>query len=414
MGTDENQGMSPIPELLEELKAGRMIILVDDEDRENEGDLVFPGEAVTPEKINFLLKEARGELCLSLSAEICDQLGLELQGADAANRSGGMCAFTVTIEAATGVTTGTSAFDRARTIEIASAPASTAADIRKPGHVHPLRARRGGVLVRPGHTEGSVDLCRLAGLRQAAVIMEILNDDGSMARMPNLREFAIKHDLKLGTIADLIAYRRQNESLVTRGPTIQLPTPFGEFDVTVYTSPYDDREHVALTRGIEIPRDGAPSSPSTQPILGRVHSECLTGDLFHSERCDCGPQLDAALRMIGKEKRGFVLYMRQEGRGIGLVNKLKAYQLQDEGLDTVEANQALGFQADQRNYGTGASILFDLGIRDIRLLTNNPTKRNALAGYGLQIVDRVPIVISPNDNNRRYLETKKTKMGHMF
>ncbi|MAB91452.1 MAG: bifunctional 3,4-dihydroxy-2-butanone-4-phosphate synthase/GTP cyclohydrolase II [Planctomycetes bacterium] len=409
-----DDGISPISELLAELQAGRMVILIDDEDRENEGDLVFAAETVTPEKINFLLREARGELCLSLSAEITEQLDLELQGEDSANRSGNTCAFTVTIEAATGVTTGTSAFDRARTIEVAAGPDASAADIRKPGHVHPLRARRGGSLVRPGHTEGSVDLCRLAGMREAAVIMEILKDDGSMARLPDLRAFAKKHQIKMGTIADLIAYRRQTERLVTRGPTVSLPTPFGEFDLTVYTSPYDEREHIALTRGIEITDDATAIPAQADPIVGRVHSECLTGDIFHSERCDCGPQLDTALRIIGKESRGFVLYMRQEGRGIGLINKLRAYSLQDKGLDTVEANQALGFQPDQRNYGTGASILFDLGIRQIRLLTNNPTKRNALTGYGLEIVEQIPLIISPNDNNRRYLETKKSKMGHIF
>ncbi|MAG57316.1 MAG: bifunctional 3,4-dihydroxy-2-butanone-4-phosphate synthase/GTP cyclohydrolase II [Planctomycetes bacterium] len=414
MSSSSAPGLSTIPELIDELREGRMIILVDDEDRENEGDLVFPAAAVTPEKINFLLKEARGELCLSLSAEICEQLGLELQAKEAGNRTGSMCAFTVTIEAATGVTTGTSAYDRSRTIEVASREDATPADITKPGHVHPLRARRGGSLVRPGHTEGSVDLCRLAGHREAAVIMEILDEDGTMARLPSLRGFAEKHGLKIGTIADLIAYRRRTERLVTRGPTIGLPTPFGSYQLTVYTSPHDDREHIALTRGLEIPDSDDPAPAIPDAVIGRVHSECLTGDVFHSERCDCGPQLDTALRMVGHEPRGFVLYMRQEGRGIGLINKLRAYALQDGGLDTVEANQALGFQSDQRNYGTGASILFDLGIRSIRLLTNNPTKRNALTGYGLQIVERIPLVIDPNEHNRRYLETKRNKMGHML
>lgn len=400
---------------MDELRAGRMIILMDDEDRENEGDIVFAAQHVTPEKINFVLREARGELCLALASEITERLDLPLQAGDGTGRGGSTCAFTVTIEAASGVTTGTSAFDRARTIEVASRPDSTPNDIRKPGHVHPLRARRGGVLVRPGHTEGSVDLCRMAGLDEAAVIMEILNDDGTMARRPNLIKFAEKHGLKVGTIADIVAHRRREEQqLVARGPTIDLPTPHGEFQFTLYTSPYDRREHIALTRGFEIPESEGALPALSEPIMGRVHSECLTGDVFHSERCDCGDQLDAALAMVGEQERGFVVYMRQEGRGIGLANKLKAYALQDQGMDTVEANVALGFEPDLRDYGTGASILFDLGIRKIRLLTNNPTKRAALTGYGLSIEERVPLVVSPNDNNRRYLETKRSKMGHML
>ena len=406
--------MSSIPELLDEIRAGRMVILVDDEDRENEGDLVFAGEAVTPEKVNFLLKEARGELCLSLAPRICDQLGLELQAVDATNRSGSMCAFTVTIEAATGVTTGTSAHDRARTIEAASHPDAHPRDITKPGHVHPLRAREGGVLVRPGHTEGSVDLCRLAGMRESAVIMEILTEDGSMARLPHLREFAKKHNLKMGTIADLIAFRRRHERLVKRSASVPMPTSYGEFQVSLYESPYDQQAHIAMTRGLEIPEGDAAAVPFDEPILGRVHSECLTGDVFHSSRCDCGDQLQAALKEVGEAGRGFILYMRQEGRGIGLLNKLKAYALQDSGLDTVEANEALGFRPDQRNYGTGASILFDLGIRKIRLLTNNPQKRSALTGYGLEIVERVPLVMSSNPQNERYLATKREKLGHMI
>lgn len=408
------QPMSQIPELLEEIRAGRMVILVDDEDRENEGDLVFAAQFTTPGKINFLLKEARGELCLSLSPRICDQLGLELQAVDAANRNGSMCAFTVTIEAARGVTTGTSAHDRARTILAATDEAAKPSDITKPGHVHPLRAREGGVLVRPGHTEGSVDLCRLAGVRSAAVIMEILNEDGSMARMPDLLAFSKKHGIKIGTIADLIAFRRRTERLVSRGPTIALPTPFGPFDLSIYSSPFDQNSHLALTRGIRISEGDAPLPEIDEPVLGRVHSECLTGDVFHSARCDCGEQLHLALETVARAERGFILYMRQEGRGIGLLNKLKAYALQDQGLDTVEANEALGFRPDHRNYGTGASILFDLGIRRIRLLTNNPTKRSGLAGYGLEIAERVPLVTSPTDSNLRYLQTKREKLGHLI
>jgi 3,4-dihydroxy 2-butanone 4-phosphate synthase/GTP cyclohydrolase II len=406
--------MSSIPELLEEIRAGRMVILVDDEDRENEGDLVFAGQFATPEKINFLLREARGELCLSLSPEICDQLGLELQAMDATNRNGSMCAFTVTIEAAHGVTTGTSAQDRACTILAASNPEARPRDISKPGHVHPLRAREGGTLVRPGHTEGSVDLCRLAGVRSAAVIMEILNDDGTMARLPDLMAFAHKHHLKIGTIADLIAFRRNTERLVSRGTTVDLPTPFGDFQLSVYTSPYDQNSHLALTRGLEVPSGDSPLPPLNEAILGRVHSECLTGDVFHSARCDCGDQLTMAMEEVAKAERGFILYMRQEGRGIGLINKLKAYALQDSGLDTVEANEALGFRPDHRNYGTGASILFDLGIRRIKLLTNNPTKRSGLAGYGLEITERVPLITRPNPRNARYLDTKREKLGHMI
>ncbi len=404
--------MSPVPVLIEELSAGRMIILVDDEDRENEGDLVFAASAVTPDKVNFLIREARGELCLALTSEICDQLGLELQASESTNRFG--TAFTVTIEAAEGVTTGISAADRARTIAAAANPSATPRDLVRPGHVHPLRARPGGVLVRPGQTEGSTDLLRLAGLRPASVIMEILNEDGSCSRLPDLERFAAKWNLKIGCIEDLVRYRRQHERIVKRETTIPLPTEYGEFSLHIYTSPYDSSSHLALTRGIEVPAgDGAAPAIST-PVLGRVHSECLTGDVFGSRRCDCGPQLDAALAMLAQEQFGFLLYMRQEGRGIGLLNKMKAYALQDAGLDTVEANRALGFLPDHRNYGTGASILFDLGIRQIRLLTNNPTKRSALAGYGLDIVERLPLIVAPNPNNERYLRTKREKMGHLI
>ena len=407
-----NGTFAPVPELLAELKAGRMIILVDDEDRENEGDLVFAAQFSTPEKINFLISKARGELCLALDSESCDRLELPLQAAHATNRFG--TAFTVTIEAARGVTTGISVRDRSTTILAAVAPDAKPTDLVRPGHVHPLRARPGGVLVRPGQTEGSVDLCRLAGLKPAAVIMEILKDDGLPARRPELDKFAVKHGLKVGTIADLVLHRRRTERLVTRVASVSLPTSFGLFDLHLYSSPHDQDVHLALTRGIAVPADGGPGLPVDEPILGRVHSECLTGDVFHSERCDCGAQLDVALKRLATEKRGFLLYMRQEGRGIGLLNKIKSYALQERGLDTVEANLALGFQPDERNYGTGSSILFDLGIRRIRLLTNNPAKRAALTGYGLEIVSREPIFAGRNPNNEKYLQTKKKKMGHLI
>jgi 3,4-dihydroxy 2-butanone 4-phosphate synthase / GTP cyclohydrolase II len=406
--------MSPITELLDDLRAGRMIVLVDDEDRENEGDLVFAAEFATPDKINFLLSNARGELCLALDAGICDQLHLPLQTLEPTNRFG--TAFTITIEAASGVTTGISARDRATTILAAVNPAARPQDLARPGHVHPLRAMPGGVLVRPGQTEGSVDLCRLAGLRPAAVIMEVLNPDGTLARRPELDAFCKKNGIKMGSIADLVGWRRQTERLVHRVSSVRLPTRSGAFDLHAYQSPYDPELHLALTRGWTIPPGDAPAPPLADAVLGRVHSECLTGDVFHSERCDCGDQLDRALEIIGGEKGPcFLLYMRQEGRGIGLVNKLKSYALQDDaGLDTVEANLALGFRPDERNYGTGASILFDLGIRRIRLLTNNPTKRAALIGYGLEIVSREPLVTRRNLNNEAYLHAKRDKLGHLI
>jgi 3,4-dihydroxy 2-butanone 4-phosphate synthase / GTP cyclohydrolase II len=406
--------MSPITELLEDLRAGRMVVLVDDEDRENEGDLVFAAQTATPEKVNFLLSHARGELCLALDAGICEQLALPLQTLEPTNRFG--TAFTITIEAAHGVTTGISAKDRATTILAAVAQDARPSDLARPGHVHPLRAQPGGVLVRPGQTEGSVDLCRLAGVRPAAVIMEVLNEDGTLARRPELDAFCARHGIRMGTIADLISYRRRNERLVHRVSSVKLPTRYGTFDLHAYQSPYDPELHLALTRGWAVPDGDAVSPPLDPPVLGRVHSECLTGDVFHSERCDCGDQLERALEIIGSEKGPcFLLYMRQEGRGIGLANKLKSYALQEKaGLDTVEANLALGFRADERNYGTGASILFDLGIRRIRLLTNNPTKRAALLGYGLEIVSREPLLTKRNLNNEAYLHAKRDKLGHII
>jgi 3,4-dihydroxy 2-butanone 4-phosphate synthase/GTP cyclohydrolase II len=389
-----------------------MILLVDDEDRENEGDLVFAAQFVTPELVNFLLRNARGELCLAMDAESCARLGLELQTGRATNRQG--TAFTVTIEAASGVTTGISAADRARTIAAAAAVDARAEDLVQPGHVHPLRARPGGVLVRPGHTEGSVDLMHIAGLRPAAVIMEVLGDDGNVMRLPGLREFARQHHLKLGSVADIVAYRRRSERLITRSSSVRLPTAHGDFQLSIYTSPFDAHTHLALTMGMDIPAQDVEAAAIPEAVLCRVHSECLTGDVFGSKRCDCGEQLDLAMQLVAAEGKGCILYMRQEGRGIGLENKLRAYALQDTGLDTVEANQALGFQADQRNYGTGARMLHDLGVRRLRLLTNNPNKRAALAGYDLEIVERVPLLVPPNPSNERYLAVKRDKLGHLI
>lgn len=406
------EGFCSIEEALAELRAGRMIVLVDDEFRENEGDLVLAAEKVTPEAINFMLREARGLLCLAMSAEICDRLELNLQ-APQANPMG--TAFTVSFDARRGITTGTSAYDRARTIQVAIDPRSQPSDLVRPGHVHGLRAHPGGVLVRAGHTEGSVDLCRLAGLLEAAVICEILRPDGHMARLPELREFCRQHGLKICTIEDIIKYRRQREKLVKRELSLTLPTEFGEFRLFAYTSVVDPEPHIALCMG-GIGEDSAGVVPVQQePVLVRIHSQCLTGDIFHSQLCDCGAQLQQALRQIAQAGKGCLLYMRQEGRGIGLLPKLYAYRLQQEKrLDTVEANRELGYAPDLRHYGIGAQILHDLGIRKIRLLTNNPKKVVGLDGYGLKIVERVPILVPPTDQNRDYLRAKKTKLGHLL
>ncbi|MBU1452857.1 MAG: bifunctional 3,4-dihydroxy-2-butanone-4-phosphate synthase/GTP cyclohydrolase II [Proteobacteria bacterium] len=395
--------VASIAEAIEDIRNGKIVILVDDEDRENEGDLTMAAELVTPEAINFMAKHGRGLICLSLIPNQVDRLGLTPMVRD--NKSPFETAFTISIEARKGVTTGISAHDRAHTIRTAVDPDSGPGDLVSPGHVFPLRARPGGVLVRTGQTEGSVDLARLAGLTPAGVICEIMKDDGTMARMPDLEVFAAEHGLKIVTVADLISYRMRNESFVRRQAQVRLPTEFGEFTAMGYTNEVDNLEHVALVKGEIDPE---------KPVLVRVHSQCLTGDVFHSRRCDCGDQLAEALKKIDAEGSGVLLYMSQEGRGIGLVNKLKAYELQDHGADTVEANEALGFPADLRDYGIGAQILVDLGIRQMRLMTNNPKKMVGLEGYGLSMVERVPLEIPACADNEAYLRTKCTKMGHLL
>jgi 3,4-dihydroxy 2-butanone 4-phosphate synthase/GTP cyclohydrolase II len=392
-----------------------MIVLVDDEYRENEGDLVMAAESITPQAVNFIIRNACGRLCVPMSKSIADQLGLELL--PGLELDPGATPFTRNFDARHGVTTGISAQDRCRTIQVCADPRSGPNDlVRDKGHMDGLVARAGGVLVRAGHTEGVVDLCRLAGFREVGVLCEVLNDDGSMARLPDLREFCRKHGIKMCSIADLIEYRRRREKLVKREIALKLPTDFGEFDLFAYSSMVDHEPHLALTLG-GIGAETAPGVVPVQeePVLVRMHSECLTGDVLHSAKCDCGPQLEFAMKQVAEAGRGVIVYMRQEGRGIGLLNKLKAYKLQqDEGLDTVEANRRLGFAPDLRHFGIGAQILHDLGVRDIRLLTNNPRKVIGLEGYGLRIVERVPIQIPFGAHNREYLSTKKSKLGHLL
>jgi 3,4-dihydroxy 2-butanone 4-phosphate synthase/GTP cyclohydrolase II len=403
---------APISELLTELQAGRPIVLVDDPDRENEGDLCFAAQFATPELVNLMIREARGLVCLALEGAICDQLQLPMQVQENKSRFG--TAFTVAIEAAEGVTTGISAKDRTRTILAAVDPRARPEDLARPGHVFPLRARDGGVLVRTGQTEGIVDLCRLAGLRPAGVICEIIKDDGEMARVPDLERFCEKHGIKMGCIADLVEHRRRRERMIERVASAMMPTEYGHFDSHTYVSKVDGRTHVALTVGIDRPGANGRFPPIDRPVLVRVHSQCLTGDVFGSLRCDCGPQLHQALQRVQAEGLGVVLYISQEGRGIGLANKLKAYALQDSGMDTIEANAHLGFRPDEREFGTGAQILHDLGLRRLRVLTNNPKKLSGLQGYGIDVTEQVPLRIAPNPHNQKYLETKRDKMGHLL
>jgi len=406
--------MNRIEEILEDIKAGRMVVLIDDESRENEGDLVCAAEKVTPETINFMARFGRGLICLPMTNARADELALPPQAAENTARFG--TAFTVSIDAARGITTGISAADRARTIQVAVDKRTRPSDLARPGHVFPLRARDGGALVRAGQTEGAVDLCRLAGLEPMAVICEVMNDDGTMARRDDLERFCATHGLKMCSVADVIRYRLRSERLIERAVEIDLPLEEGEFHLIAYSSLVDPEPHIALCLGGvgQLDPQGQPIVHD-EPVLVRVHSECLTGDVFGSLRCDCGPQLKAALGRVAKAGKGAVVYVRQEGRGIGLVNKLKAYKLQiEQGKDTVEANIELGFGPDRRDYGIGNQILRDLGLRKLRLLTNNPRKIHGLEGFGLQIVERVPLEIPAHEGNRDYLTTKRDKLGHLL
>jgi 3,4-dihydroxy 2-butanone 4-phosphate synthase / GTP cyclohydrolase II len=403
MSSTTETAFSTIEEAIDDIRRGRMVVVCDDETRENEGDLTMAAQFATPEAINFMAKEGRGLICLTLTGERCDDLKLNLMAAK--NEAPLQTAFTVSVEAREGVTTGISAADRAQTIQVAIDPKSKPEDLVQPGHVFPLRAKDGGVLERAGQTEAAVDLARLAGLNPSGVICEIMNDDGTMARVPDLIPYCERHGLKMITVADLIAYRRRTEMLVERVVSTTLPTAFGEFAAVGYRSLLDDKHHVAMVKG---------EVAGTEDVLVRVHSECLTGDVFHSLRCDCGEQLEAAMAMIEREGRGVLLYLSQEGRGIGLLNKLRAYKLQEEGLDTVDANLKLGLPADLRDYGIGAQILVDLGLSSIRILTNNPKKIHGLEGYGLSVSEQVPIQSVPNPHNTEYLNAKRDRMGHVL
>jgi 3,4-dihydroxy 2-butanone 4-phosphate synthase/GTP cyclohydrolase II len=398
---EEKSAFATIEEAIEDIRQGKFVVVVDAADRENEGDLTIAAQFATPEAVNFMTKEGRGLICLCLTEERCDELGLRQM--TERNETPYGTAFTVSVEAREGVTTGISAPDRSRTIQVAIDPKAAAEDLVQPGHVFPLRAREGGVLMRAGQTEAAVDLARLAGLIPAGVVCEIMNEDGTMARVPDLIPYCERHGLKLVTVADLIEYRRRHERLVERMTTVQMPTAYGDFTAVAFRETLTGKHHIALVKG-EV--DGA------EDVLVRVHSECLTGDVFHSLRCDCGEQLEQALAQISTEERGVLLYMAQEGRGIGLLNKLRAYELQENGLDTVEANLELGFQPDMRDYGIGNQILADLGLTTIRILTNNPKKITGIEGFGLQVVEQVPIETAPTAQNARYLATKRDKLGH--
>jgi 3,4-dihydroxy 2-butanone 4-phosphate synthase/GTP cyclohydrolase II len=404
---------SEIPDILDDLRAGKMIVLVDAEDRENEGDLVCAAEMATPQIVNFMAKFGRGLICLPMTPDACDSLGLYPQTIQ--NTARFQTAFTVSIDAAKGVTTGISAADRAKTIHDAIADGAKSTDMVRPGHIFPLRAREGGVLVRAGQTEGAIDLMRLAGLKPAGVICEVMNEDGTMARVPQLLKFCEKHNLKIASIAKLIEYRLQRESQIKRVEVVNLPTDYGEFKLIAYESITSTEPHLALCKGDigSLNADGEPIQHDA-PVLVRVHSECMTGDLFHSQRCECGYQMITAMEMIEQAGQGALIYLRQEGRGIGLTNKLRAYKLQEQGLDTVEANLKLGFQADRRDYGIGAQICRDLGLRNIRILTNNPKKISRLEVYGIKIVEQIPVRARPSKHNIDYLRTKKHRLGHML
>jgi 3,4-dihydroxy 2-butanone 4-phosphate synthase/GTP cyclohydrolase II len=401
--TRRAKGLATVEEAIEEFRNGRFVIIIDDEDRENEGDLTIPAQFATPEAINFMARHGRGLICVPMTGERLEQLHIPMMVNHNDSHFG--TPFSVSVEAKSGVTTGISAADRARTTQVLIDPKTRPNDLVMPGHVFPLRARDGGVLVRAGQTEATVDLCKLAGLYPAGVLCEIMNLDGTMSRLPQLKRFARRHNLKIISVTQLIQYRTHKEKLVRRVAETTLPTEWGEWKCIAYRAITDPDEHVALVYG---------DVGGEEPVLVRVHSQCVTGDVFGSQRCDCGEQLQLAMKMISEAGKGVVVYMRQEGRGIGLHNKIKAYNLQDKGMDTVEANEALGFPADRRDYGIGMQILVDLGLRNLRLLTNNPSKRAGLEGFGLQIVERVPVVATPNKHNVRYLETKRTKMGHLL